>query len=151
MAGAELRLALELYAGGRLSYVQAEIGVNRPPLDLGAGDDASAQNVTTPSREDVSRWQVWVDPILGGRVPVDLYQRFQVYMGGDLGGFGVGSHFTAAAMGLLGYRFQMWRHEAIAQAGYRSFWQNYSTRTDGSLFRWDVNLHGPILGLTMRF
>jgi hypothetical protein len=31
MAEGEPRLALELYAGGRLAYVQAEIGVNRPP------------------------------------------------------------------------------------------------------------------------
>ena len=31
MAAGEPRLAIELYAGGRLAYVQAEVGVNRPP------------------------------------------------------------------------------------------------------------------------
>jgi hypothetical protein len=54
-------------------------------------------------------------------------------------------------MGLLGYRFQMFGREAIAHAGYRAFWQNYETRTDGDLFTWDVTMHGPILGLTIRF
>jgi hypothetical protein len=147
MAEGEPRLALDLSAGGRLAYVQAEIGVNRPPPE----NRTSAQNVTTGSREDHSRWQVWVDPIIGSRVTVDLYKRFQLLVGGDIGGFGVGSHFTAAVMGLLGYRFQMFGHGAIAQAGYRAFWQNYDTRTNGSLFRWDVTLHGPILGLTIRF
>jgi hypothetical protein len=146
-AAGEPRLAIDLYAGGRLSYVQAEIGVNRPPPE----DHPSLQNVTTGSREDHSRWQVWVDPILGSRASVDLYKYFQLLVGGDIGGFGVGAHFTAAVTGLLGYRFQMFGRGAIAQAGYRAFWQNYSTRTDGSLFRWDVTLHGPILGLTMRF
>ena len=74
MAEGEPQLAMHLYAGGRLTYIQAEIGV--------------------------------------------------------------GAHFTAATMGLLGYR---------------AFWQNYETRTDGSLFRWDVTMHGPTLGLTIRF
>ena len=32
MAAGEPRLAIDLYAGGRLAYVQAEIDVNRPPL-----------------------------------------------------------------------------------------------------------------------
>jgi len=107
--------------------------------------------VTTGSHEEFSRWQVWVDPIIGSRATVDLYKHFQLLMGGDIGGFGVGAHFTAAVTGLLGYRFQLFGREAIAQAGYRAFWQNYSTRTDGSLFRWDVTLHGPVLGLTIRF
>jgi hypothetical protein len=70
---------------------------------------------------------------------------------GPWGGFGVGAHFTATVMGQLGHRFQMFGLGTIAQAGYRAFWQNYSTRTDGSLFRWDVTLHGPVLGLTIRF
>ena len=151
MAEGEPRLAMDLYAGGRLTYVQAEIGVNRPPPERSAGDGALSQDLATRSREDFSRWQVWVDPIIGSRVTVDLYKHFQLLLGGDIGGFGVGAHFTAATMGLLGYRFQMFGLETIAQAGYRAFWQNYDTRTDGSLFRWDVTMYGPILGLTIRF
>jgi hypothetical protein len=68
-----------------------------------------------------------------------------------IGGFGVGSHFTYSILGLLGYRFQMFGHAAIAHAGYRTLSQNYATRTDGDLFTWDVTLQGPILGLTIRF
>ena len=78
-------------------------------------------------------------------------QALPTFDGGDIDGFGVGTHFTAAATGLLGYRFQLFGHGTIAQAGYRAFWQNYATRTDGSLFRWNVTLHGPIMGLTLRF
>ena len=66
-------------------------------------------------------------------------------------GFGVGSHFTYSVLGLLGYRFQMFGRAAIAHAGYRALSQNYATRTDGDLFKWDMILHGPILGLTIRF
>jgi hypothetical protein len=150
-AEGEPRLAIDLYAGGRLAYVQAEVGINRPPPERSAGDRAVTQVDTAGSHEDLSRWQVWVDPIIGGRATVDLYKRFQLFLGGDVGGFGVGSHFTAAATGLLGYRFQMFGRKTLAQAGYRAFWQNYSTREDLSLFRWDVTMHGPILGLTIHF
>jgi hypothetical protein len=151
MAEGEPRLAIDLYAGGRLAYLQTEIGVNRPLPERSTRDGPVSQSVTTPSHEDFSGWQVWVDPIIGSRATVDLYKHFQLLLGGDIGGFGVGSHFTAAVTGLLGYRSQMFGHGAIAQAGYRAFWQNYSTRPDGSLFRWDVTMHGPILGLTIRF
>jgi hypothetical protein len=151
MAEGEPRLAIELYAGGRLSYVQAEIGVNRPPPENRAGDGALSQTGASGSHEDFSRWQVWVDPMLGSRFTVDLYKRFQLLAAGDIGGFGVGAHFAASAMGLLGYRFQMFGRDAIAHGGYRAFWQNYQTRTDGDLFTWDVTLHAPILGLTIRF
>ena len=53
------------------------------------------------------------------RFTLDLYKHFQLLVGGDIGGFGVGSHFTYSVLGLLGYRFQMFGHAAIAHAGYR--------------------------------
>ena len=143
-ARGEPRLAIDLYAGGRLTYLQVELGINRaPPPDR--------RDFVPLTSVDVSRWQLWVDPMIGSRFTVDLYKRFQLLVGGDIGGFGVGSHFTYSILGLLGYRFQMFGHAAIAHAGYRTLSQNYATRTDGDLFKWDMILHGPILGLTIRF
>jgi len=144
MAEGEPRLAIDLYAGGRLTYLEVDLGVNRaPPPDR--------RDFAPPMSVDVSRWQLWVDPMIGSRFTVDLYKHFQLLVGGDIGGFGVGSHFTYSILGLLGYRFQMFGRAAIAHAGYRTLSQNYATRTDGDLFRWDMIMHGPILGLTIRF
>jgi hypothetical protein len=75
--------------------------------------------------------------MIGSRFTLDLYKRFQLLVGGDIGRFGVGSHFTYSVLGLLGYHFQMFGHAAIAHAGYRTLSQNYATRTDGDLFKWD--------------
>src|SRR6266545_570323 len=57
---------------------------------------------------------------------------------GAIDGFGVGSHFTYSVLGLLGYRFQMFGRAAIAHTGYRALSQNYATRTNGDLFKWDI-------------
>ena len=144
MAKGEPRLAIDLYAGGRLTYLDVDLGVNRaPPPDR--------PDLIPPISLDISKWQLWVDPILGSRFTVDLFKRFQLLVGGDIGGFGVGSHFTYSILGLLGYRFQMFGHAAIAHAGYRTLSQNYDTRNNGDLFRWDMTMHGPILGLTIQF
>src|SRR6267142_1603504 len=70
-----------------------------PPPDL--------RDFVPPISADVSRWQLWVDPMIGSRFSIDLYKHFQLLVGGDIGGFGVGSHFTYSILGLLGYRFQM--------------------------------------------
>jgi hypothetical protein len=144
MAEGEPRLTIDLYAGGRLTYLDVDLGVNR---------------ATPPDRRDIvptisvnaSRWQLWVDAMIGSRCTLDLYKRVQLLAGADIGGFGVGSHFTYSVLGLLGYRLQMFGHAAIAHAGYRNLSQNYATRSNGDLFKWDVTLQGPILGLTIRF
>jgi hypothetical protein len=144
MAEGEPRLGIDLYVGGRLTYLDVDLSVNRaPPPDR--------RDIVPTISVDASRWQLWVDPMLGSRFTLDLYKHFQLLVGGDLGGFGVGSHFTYSVLGLLGYRFQMFGHAAIAHAGYRTLSQNYATRTDGDLFKWDMIMHGPILGLTIRF
>ena len=36
-------------------------------------------------------------------------------------------------------------------AGYRALAQDYSTGSGVNSFRWDVTLHGPVLGFTIRF
>lgn len=125
------QLAIDLYAGGRVTALEVELEFAR-----------------IPSRD---RSQEWVDPILGGRFTVDLYRNFQLLISGDIGGFGVGSHFAGSAMGLIGYRFQMLGLGATAHAGYRALSQNFEDRSGEDVFRWEVLMHGPILGLSIRF
>jgi hypothetical protein len=54
-------------------------------------------------------------------------------------------------IGLIGYRFQMLGLGATAHAGYRALLQNFEDRSGEDIFRWDVIMHGPILGLSIRF
>ena len=68
---------------------------------------------------------------------------FAVVAYGDIGRFGIASDNTWQLMGLVGYRFNDWIEGAID----RHLSVDYSN--DG--FVWDVEMSGPILGVTFRF
>jgi hypothetical protein len=67
-------LAVDLLTGGR--YVDLDTGI-------------TIENVL-----DVDRSKDWLDPFVGGRLRLDIIDRLSVSVRGDIGGFGVGSHFT---------------------------------------------------------
>jgi hypothetical protein len=69
----------------------------------------------------------------------------------DVGGFGVGSDFAWSALGLFGWRFALLGQDAAALWGYRALGQDYSTGSGRQRFEWDVIMHGPAIGLTVRF
>ncbi len=123
-------LSIEPYAGARYTYLSLDVTINDPILPL--GDKGS---------ED------WVDPIIGTRVIVDLSESWQLFLGGDVGGFGVGSEFTWSVLGLVGYRFLMFGSDATVVAGYKALYQDY----ENGDFVWDMTLHGPITGLVVKF
>jgi hypothetical protein len=86
--------------------------------------------------------QNWVDPLVGGRVLVDLSPKVSVSIGGDVGGWGTGSQLDYQFGGLLGYRI---KPAVVLQAGYRYLYVDY--RSGGSI----VNLvtSGAIFGATI--
>ena len=93
----------------------------------------------------------WIDPIVGGRVELRLTEDIDVALRADVGGFGVGSDFTWNTQGLLGYRFQLFGKAAAAWAGYRALGQDYHEGCCQDRFEWDVILHGPVIGMTVRW
>lgn len=128
---AGLKTRIDAYAGGRYTHVGVDLDFDR----LG----------------DFDRDKDWVDPIVGMRVVTDLTPDLQLVVGGDVGGFGVGSDFTWSALGLVGYRFDLFGQEATALAGYRALAQDYDSGSGSNRFEWDVMLRGPVLGLMVRF
>lgn len=126
--GQPARLTLEGLAGGRYTNLKSE-------LDIDPGPSASA-------RKD------WVDPIVGARTVIGFTEDIDFLLEGTVGGFGVGSDFTWGTLAVLGYRFGLFgEDDATLRAGYKVLDQDFD---DGS-FEWDVTLHGPILGLSVRF
>ena len=70
----------------------------------------------TTNTLNFSASQNWVDPLVGGRITGIRTPRVEVTVGGDVGGWGVGSQIDYQTFGLLGYRIK----PALAlQAGYR--------------------------------
>jgi hypothetical protein len=87
--------------------------------------------------------QSWVDPLVGGRITGILTPKMGVTVGGDVGGWGVGSQIDYQAFGLLGYRIK----PALAlQAGYRYL---YFDRRRASGAYLDVATSGVLFGVSI--
>lgn len=121
-------VALDVFAGGRLWYVDTKIKALAGRL---------------PERSD-GESQTWLDPILGVRGQAVLGRGFSITASADAGGFGVGSEFTWQLVGTVDYEIRDW---ISVRAGYRHLDVDY--KEDG--FTWDVALSGPIVGVTFRF
>jgi hypothetical protein len=127
------QLVTDIYAGGRYTYLEVNLKIDV----LGFEDDGN---------ED------WIDPIIGIRTLWDLSRKWALSIGGDIGGFGVGSNFSWMATGLVGYGFSFFGQDnAKVFAGYRALYQDYSDGSGADKFKWDVTLHGPIVGFNINF
>jgi hypothetical protein len=94
----------------------------------------------------------WFEPLLGVRTIWDLNERWVLTMAGDIGGVAFGSDFAWSASGLIGYQFSLFGIDnARVFAGYRALSQDYTDGSGDDKFQWDVTLHGPILGMGIRF
>jgi hypothetical protein len=131
MGGEGRGVALDAYAGGRYSYVE---------LDL----DTRGSPSSNQSRE-------WIDPIVGGQATFGLTERFFILIRGDIGGFGAGSDFAWSALGLLGYRWQGAGLDWAILGGYKALGQDFSNGQGRQEIRLDTTMHGPIVGLSIRF
>lgn len=124
-------ITFDLYGGGRYTSLE---------LDLDTRGSVSLNQKVD-----------WIDPVVGGRVGLHLSEHWFLLFMGDVGGFGVGSELAWSVTGLLGYRWQGAGVEWAVLAGYRALYQDYSEGSGTDRFRWDTTMHGPVLGLTIRF
>jgi hypothetical protein len=119
---------LDALAGARAWHARTE-------LEFGPG--------LLPGRT-VDESEVWVDPLVGARIRIDLGRGLSATGLADLGGFDVGSTVTWEVMATLGYQLKDW---IFAHAGYRHMRVDY----ENGDFLYDVELSGPIVGATFRF
>ncbi|MFN4025168.1 MAG: hypothetical protein ACK4MQ_10055 [Hyphomonas sp.] len=129
-------------AGGRRIQAQQD-----QTIDLLAGVriwdiDAEAAALGTPFA--ASRTVSLTDPIIGIRFNRQHTNGFSTIAYGDIGGFGVGSDFTAQIAVTVNYALT---ENAYVSGGYRYVHLDYEKR--GALL--DIRLSGPLLGFTWRF
>lgn len=88
--------------------------------------------------------ETWVDPVIGMRATALLHETLELELLADIGGFGVSSDLVWSARLLADWRptpgFSV-------IGGYNALDYDFA---DDSL-RFDVALHGPVLGLAFRF
>ena len=127
----------DVYAGIRYTNLGADFKLKRVgPLRINQSVDHSFD---------------WVDPIVGARVQGDISDHWKALLDANVGGFGVGSDFAFSGMGLVGYQFSLFGLESTVWAGYKGLYQDYQEGSGWREFRWDMWVHGPIIGSTIRF
>ena len=124
-------LTFDVYAGGRYTSLE---------LDL-----------DTRGARSLNQSVDWIDPIVGGRLGVHFSEHAFLLFAGDIGGFGVGSDLAWSLTGLFGYTWQGAGLEWAVLAGYKALYQDYTSGSGSQRFRWDTTMHGPVLGLSIRF
>jgi opacity protein-like surface antigen len=120
-------LSLDVFAGGRINSMKTSLDLEGPQRSF-----------------DGSKTETWLDPLAGIRFKSRLGQRWSLETYADIGGFGVGSHFTWQVLGLVQYDLSSrWS----LSAGWRHLKIDYED--DGFVF--DAAMDGPILGAVYRF
>jgi hypothetical protein len=101
------------------------------------------------ARSDVIQW---VDPVLGLRLRHRFTPNQEVFVRGDIGGFGIsGSQFAWQAVGAYSYAWQFTGYQIAAVLGFRALGVNYRRGSGADAFGIDEVLYGPIIGVSFRF
>jgi hypothetical protein len=101
------------------------------------------------ARSDVVQW---VDPVLGLRLRHRFTPNQEVFVRGDIGGFGIsGSQFAWQAVGAYSYAWQFSGYQIAAVLGFRALGVNYRRGSGPDAFGIDEVLYGPIIGASFRF
>lgn len=120
---------LDGVAGIRYTILDAGINLNNIGVNLDGDED-------------------WIDPILGLRYHYAFTDKWTLQLYGDIGGFGASSDFTWQGMALID--FQPWKNVAIV-GGYRGIGTDYESGSGSDQFTFDATVHGPIIGIDIRW
>ena len=70
---------------------------------------------------------------------------------GDVGGFGLQSQFEWQAVGVYSYAWQFTGYQLAGVIGYRALGVNYTNGSGINNNGVNLVLHGPIIGVSVRF
>ena len=98
--------------------------------------------------EDVSAGKSWIDPFVGFQVMAPFAQRWWFGARGDIGGFGIGSDVAWQAYANVGFRASK---VVSIILGYRAIDMDYEDGSGRDLFRYDMLIAGPQIGVAFSF
>jgi hypothetical protein len=117
----------DLIAGARFTDVTVDLDLTLASLGFEASDGDS-----------------WVDPVVGVKGRYNLDPHWYLKGSALYGGFGVGSDWVYDLSGFVGYE---WNNGIELFAG----WRITDTDYENGSFKWDMQLSGPMMGLTIKF
>ncbi|SDR63903.1 hypothetical protein SAMN05519103_09164 [Rhizobiales bacterium GAS113] len=139
--------AIDLVAGARYWYQQASLSFNLS-TSLDISDLTLVRNRALAKSGSVD----WVDPLVGARVRFMVAPGQNIFLRGDVGGFGVGSKISWQAIG--GYSFDFAEKNGITYSGiigFRALYVDYVQGAGRNRYGFDMLEYGPVLGVSMRF
>lgn len=139
--------SMDLVAGTR--YWRERSGLS---FDRTATVDLGDLSVTSDRAIAASGWVSWVDPLVGARLRFEAAPGHNLFLRGDVGGFGVGSRNSWQAIG--GYEFDFAKSGSVTWSGiigYRALSVDYRKGSGRDLFEFNMVQQGPVLGLGARF
>lgn len=119
-------------------------GTISTPADVGLSRNGGLALASSGSMD-------WADPVFGLVVRHEIAPHQRLRVRGDIGGFGVGSQFTWQAFGGYSYEFSSGPTSWSALLGYRALGINYSAGNGADYRNLNLVLHGPVLGLSVKF
>jgi hypothetical protein len=140
-------LAFDVLGGARYWYQEADLSLEvTRTVDIGDLELAGTRAFARSGSVD------WLDPVIGARVRYAVAPGHELFLRGDIGGFGLGSDFSWQAIG--GYGFDFGTYQGITFSGvigYRALSVDYAEGEGRRRYEFDMLQHGPILGVSMRW
>lgn len=140
-------LAVDLLGGVRYWYQEADLSLDVVgTLDLGRLELAGGRAIARSGSVN------WLDPLVGARVRYAVAPGHDLFLRGDVGGFGAGSKFSWQAIG--GYSFDFAAHQGVTYSGligYRALYVDYAKGAGQTRYEFDMLQHGPVFGISARF
>lgn len=137
------RFAKGTTADGRNYAVDASAGVRwnriKQDIDISAGPGAASLGGT----ED------WFEPVVGLRYAVEVADDWTFGTRAELSGFGVGGDELQYVV-LAGFDWQAWENTSL-RIGYQFYGIDFSTDRSAGEFAYQIDQHGPYLGVTFNF
>lgn len=139
--------ALDLYAGARYWYQELDVNFSLTgTADTGGLVVSGARAIARSGSVD------WADPLIGLRLRHQYAPGTELFVKGDIGGFGAGSQFSWNVLGAVNYEIMRTSsYNASAYLGYRALSVDYVQGEGWNRYEFNVIQHGPVIGVTVKY
>lgn len=111
---------------------------------------SSLVNIQGTAQDTVQAGKLWFEPLVGGKLGLQLSDPIVLWLRGDMSGFGLAGD-TDYSWNLL-FGMDWWVRENISlQLGYRFYEINYKTGTGSNAFGFSELFNGPFLSASFHF
>lgn len=140
-------LAFDVLGGARYWHQEADLS-----LSLAAGVQVGDLEVAGTRAFAGSGSVEWLDPMIGARLRYTVAPGHELWLRGDIGGFGVGSDFSWQAIGAYGFELGTYQGVTFSGViGYRALYADYTQGEGRRRYEFDMLQHGPVLGISAKF